>query len=30
LKLEEATIEMLGVAEKVIATKDKTTIVGGK
>lgn len=30
LKLEDATLDMLGVAEKVISTKDKTTIVGGK
>lgn len=30
LKLEEATIEMLGMAGRVIATKDKTTIVEGK
>ena len=30
LKLENATIEMLGKARKVIATKDNTTIVGGK
>ena len=30
LKLEDATIDMLGIAEKVISTKDKTTIVGGK
>lgn len=30
LKLEETTIEMLGKADKVIATKEKTTIVGGK
>lgn len=29
LKLEETTIEMLGKAEKVVATKEKTTIVGG-
>lgn len=30
LKLEDATLEMLGMAGKVIATKDKTTIVDGK
>ncbi len=30
LKLEEATVEMLGEARKVIATKDNTTIVEGK
>ena len=30
LKLERATIEMLGSAEKVTITKDNTTIVGGK
>lgn len=30
LKLEDATIEMLGEARKVIATKDDTTIVEGK
>jgi chaperonin GroEL len=30
LKLEDATIEMLGEARKVIATKDNTTIVEGK
>lgn len=30
LKLETATIEMLGSADKVVSTKDKTTIVGGK
>jgi chaperonin GroEL len=30
LKLEEATPAHLGRAQKVIATKDKTTIVGGK
>lgn len=30
LKLENATIEDLGQATKVIATKDETTIVGGK
>ena len=30
LKLEEATVDMLGQAEKVISSKDKTTIVGGK
>jgi len=29
-KLENATLEDLGRAEKVIATKDETTIVGGK
>lgn len=28
-KLEEATPDMLGKADKIIATKDKTTIVGG-
>ncbi|OGZ32427.1 MAG: chaperonin GroL [Candidatus Portnoybacteria bacterium RBG_13_40_8] len=30
LKLENADIDMLGTADKVIATKEKTTIVGGK
>jgi chaperonin GroEL len=30
LKLEATTVEMLGKADKVISTKDKTTIVGGK
>ncbi len=30
LKLEDATVEMLGEAHKIIATKDNTTIVGGK
>ncbi len=30
LKFENATLEMLGKASKVIATKDSTTIVGGK
>ena len=30
LKLEQATLEMLGSAEKVNITKDNTTIVGGK
>ena len=30
LKLEQATIEMLGTAEKVTISKDNTTIVGGK
>ena len=30
LKLEDATIEMLGEARKVVATKDNTTIVDGK
>lgn len=30
LKLDTTTIEMLGRADKVIATKEKTTIVGGK
>ena len=30
LKLEQATLEMLGSAEKVTITKDNTTIVGGK
>lgn len=30
MKLESATIAMLGTASKVIATKDDTTIVGGK
>lgn len=30
LKLEQATIEMLGSSEKVTITKDNTTIVGGK
>ncbi len=30
MKLETATLAMLGTAQKVIATKDDTTIVGGK
>lgn len=30
LKLEEATPQMLGRARKIVATKDKTVIVGGK
>ncbi|MBI3633046.1 MAG: chaperonin GroEL [Candidatus Vogelbacteria bacterium] len=30
LKLENATLDMLGKARKVIATKENTTIVGGK
>lgn len=30
IKLEDATIDMLGSAWKVVATKDKTTIVDGK
>ncbi len=30
IKLEQATLEMLGTAEKVNITKDNTTIVGGK
>ena len=30
IKLEQATLEMLGSAEKVNITKDNTTIVGGK
>lgn len=30
MKLETATLNMLGTAQKVIATKDDTTIVGGK
>lgn len=30
LKLEDATVEMLGEARKIIATKDNTTVVGGK
>ncbi|MBM4389293.1 MAG: chaperonin GroEL, partial [Deltaproteobacteria bacterium] len=30
LKLENATIEMLGEARRVVSTKDDTTIVGGK
>lgn len=30
LKLENATVDMLGQASRVIATKDDTTIVGGK
>jgi chaperonin GroEL len=30
LKLETATIDMLGQAEKVLSSKDKTTIIGGK
>jgi chaperonin GroEL len=29
-KIENATIDMLGRARKVVSTKDKTTIVGGK
>ncbi len=30
LKLENVDIEMLGMADKIISTKEKTTIVGGK
>ena len=30
LKLEEATIDMLGWAEKIISSKDKTTVIGWK
>lgn len=30
MKLEATTLQMLGTAQKVIATKDDTTIVGGK
>jgi chaperonin GroEL len=30
LKLEEATIDMLGGAEKIISSKDKTTVIGWK
>jgi chaperonin GroEL len=30
LKLEQATLDMLGSADKVIVTKDNTTIAGGK
>lgn len=30
MKIESATLAMLGAAQKVIATKDTTTIVGGK
>ncbi|MBI3256142.1 MAG: chaperonin GroEL, partial [Candidatus Andersenbacteria bacterium] len=30
LKLENVTIEMLGRADRVVATKDNTTVVGGK
>ncbi len=30
MKLEDTTVEMLGRADKVISTKEKTTIVGGK
>ncbi|MEI6478264.1 MAG: chaperonin GroEL [bacterium] len=30
LKLETTTMDMLGVADKVVSTKEKTTIVGGK
>ena len=30
LKLEQATLDMLGTADKVIVTKDNTTIAGGK
>jgi chaperonin GroEL len=30
LKLENTTVDMLGQAERVVAAKDKTTIVGGK
>ncbi len=30
IKLENATIEMLGKARKIVATKENTTIIGGK
>lgn len=30
LKLEDATLAMLGQADKIISSKDKTTIIGGK
>lgn len=30
LKLENATLDLLGRAEKIVSTKDKTTIIGGK
>jgi chaperonin GroEL len=30
IKLEDATIDMLGKADKVISTKDNTVIVDGK
>jgi chaperonin GroEL len=30
LKLESATVEMLGRARRVVATKDATTVIGGK
>jgi len=30
LKFEDATLEMMGRAQKIIATKDKTVVVGGK
>jgi chaperonin GroEL len=30
LKFEDATLEMMGRAQKLIATKDKTVVVGGK
>lgn len=30
LKLEEATVDMLGWAEKIISSKDKTTVIGWK
>jgi chaperonin GroEL len=30
LKFEDATLEMMGRAQKMIATKDKTVVVGGK
>ena len=30
MKLEQATMEMLGQAEKITITKDNTTIVNGK
>ncbi len=30
LKFEDATLDMMGRAQKVIATKDKTVVVGGK
>jgi chaperonin GroEL len=30
ITLESATIDMLGSAAKVVCSKDKTTVVGGK
>jgi chaperonin GroEL len=30
MKLEDVTLDMLGRAKKIVATKDSTTIVGGK